>query len=184
MARIRSLASIIQSTTVFTKSQYGSNKISNLEVVPQPHLSQITFRATVKSMESFTHYPVTIKVVTEFSKDNDLGATKEFPFLTGSRQSPKFSKIPIDTSNAVIKCSCQAHRFSYEYYNSKAGVNIGRPRGYKRKTTTRPEVNPHHTPGMCKHITTVCQHLEKSKLIKFSPTSSRIINTKRKKINY
>jgi hypothetical protein len=61
---------------------------------------------------------------------------------------PDFDMTPVR-----IRCSCLAFKFYFSYWNLKRGVLEGRPfPPYRRKTTWRPEKNPVHKAGMCKHL--------------------------------
>jgi hypothetical protein len=63
---------------------------------------------------------------------------------------------PIDGAKNPVRvyCGCTDFRFSYEYYNHKRNALFPakKPTPYTRKTTTRPEKNPEHLPGICKHL--------------------------------
>ena len=78
-------------------------------------------------------------------------------------------KINANTHKCEVKCSCESYRFAFEWYAAKAGSNIGRARGYKRKTPPPPEgrpyVNPNFTPGLCKHLIGLIETLKKRGVI-------------------
>jgi hypothetical protein len=66
-----------------------------------------------------------------------------------------------------VACDCMDFRFRFANYNkadnSLAGIA---PPPYQRVAgSTRPEVNPSHTPGACKHILKLAQHLQQKKIV-------------------
>ena len=65
-----------------------------------------------------------------------------------------------------VNCDCQEFRFSWAEYNKKQKALIGgKVKPYTRKTTTRPDRNPLHTPGVCKHIFALLKALESEGLL-------------------
>jgi hypothetical protein len=59
----------------------------------------------------------------------------------------------LDSTPIRVRCSCRDYYFTYEWYNKRSGALAGGPHSvYTRKTATRPERNPAHLPGMCKHL--------------------------------
>ena len=64
-----------------------------------------------------------------------------------------FKKIDAGKSPVQVRCSCEDFYFRFAWYLKQKGSLYGRtPRPYHRKTTTRPSVNIHHIPAMCKHL--------------------------------
>ena len=60
---------------------------------------------------------------------------------------------PILDNRIQVFCQCPDYYFTWSYWNWKNHCHFGRrPRKYIRKTTTYPERNPKHVPGMCKHL--------------------------------
>jgi len=75
---------------------------------------------------------------------------------------------PITLRHKVsASCGCLDFYFAFAHWNWKAGALYGKKRKqYIRKTTTRPEVNPNHVPGLCKHLIAVWQKVKRSKYFK------------------
>jgi hypothetical protein len=72
---------------------------------------------------------------------------------------------PLST-NVGVGCSCQDYRMRFFQYNQSNQCHAGpRPEQYTRVTTDRPEVNPSHVPGMCKHIIKVVDVLTNKGII-------------------
>lgn len=60
---------------------------------------------------------------------------------------------PDINTQCTVRCSCPDFVYRFAWYNFKHKALFGAmPKKYKRKTKTRPPVNPGHHPGMCKHI--------------------------------
>jgi hypothetical protein len=52
-----------------------------------------------------------------------------------------------------VRCDCEDYRFTWAQWNKKKGGMYGPDfPPYRRVTDTRPERNPMHTPGACKHV--------------------------------
>ena len=64
------------------------------------------------------------------------------------------------------RCSCKDYLFTFSYWNSRNGHCLygKEPLPYKRKTTTMPERNKLHAPGICKHIYHAWAYLRNSGL--------------------
>ena len=59
----------------------------------------------------------------------------------------------LSQSQVRVACSCSDYYYTFGLWNYNEGGHFGRkPRAYIRKTTTYPERNPNHLPGICKHI--------------------------------
>lgn len=66
-----------------------------------------------------------------------------------------------------IRCTCKDHYFRFWWWDDKTKSHFGRkfPK-YVRKTDTRPEVNPGHHSGFCKHLYSLVLKLEQEGLLK------------------
>ena len=51
-----------------------------------------------------------------------------------------------------VRCTCPDFRFVWSWWDNSVQSLLGPPKRYTRKTTTRPEANPPHAPGLCKHL--------------------------------
>lgn len=72
----------------------------------------------------------------------------------------------LDTYNVRVRCSCPDFFFCYAFYNKMHKALAGGVlRNYTRKTTTRPERNSIHTPGVCKHLIRQFITMRNSKLV-------------------
>lgn len=73
-----------------------------------------------------------------------------------------YKKPSTDKNPVSLNCSCPdfQHRWAYSLHDHNALV--GDPIPYKRVTKTRPEVNPKHLMGFCKHIHSMVMTLKDS----------------------
>jgi hypothetical protein len=63
-------------------------------------------------------------------------------------QKPNMYKTP-----CRVRCTCHDFYFTWGWWDYAIGCLAGpRPKPYRRKTSTYPERNPQHIPGLCKHI--------------------------------
>jgi len=66
-----------------------------------------------------------------------------------------------------IRCQCKSFYFDYQYWDKKVSALFGPPfPTYTRKTTTYPERNPRHLPGLCKHLRVLVDMLRSRGLLK------------------
>lgn len=73
--------------------------------------------------------------------------------ISGDGQQTSFQPIPLNITNVGVSCNCADYIMRFAPFNLNNNCHIGTiPPRYIRKTTTRPEVNPQHVPGMCKHL--------------------------------
>lgn len=57
------------------------------------------------------------------------------------------------TNTVRVNCSCSDFYFTFSWWNWQRRCLFGKkPMPYTRKTTSYPERNPQHLPGLCKHI--------------------------------
>lgn len=122
------------------------------KIITSQGTNVLTFGFTIKGSKADQHYNTWLS----FSKVNLHPADEQEAghFLIHTRHG-SFAVKQFDWLRQPVKvrCSCRDFYFRFAVWNHKAGVLFGRiPPKYKRKTTTRPEVNPQHIPGICKHI--------------------------------
>jgi hypothetical protein len=68
--------------------------------------------------------------------------------------------------NVKVRCNCMDFYFRFANYNAQDKSLVGKPPPlYRRKTTTRPPVNPGQVPGMCKHLLKLVQTLQGAGLV-------------------
>ena len=81
--------------------------------------------------------------------DNERNVT----VTSGDGQETSLQPVPLNTTNVGVACDCPDYIMRFAAYNLNNNCHIGPvPPRYVRKTTTRPEANPNHVPGCCKHL--------------------------------
>jgi hypothetical protein len=74
--------------------------------------------------------------------------------------------IQLNTTNVGVFCTCPDYQMRFAAYNMQNNCHIGPPPArYVRKTENRPEVNPDHVPGMCKHLLKVTDQLRQDGIV-------------------
>lgn len=77
-----------------------------------------------------------------------------------------FEKISLTNASKKnfvrVRCGCKDFEFRFAWEDlAKDALYGGRPRSYTRKPgSNRPEVNPEHYPGICKHLYWAARSLE------------------------
>lgn len=84
---------------------------------------------------------------------------------TVGKNKPKISK-----NKVTVRCGCDDYYYKYWFWNKKAKAHEGSSFApYTRKTPPppegRPEVNPSHTPGLCKHLIFTMNELKRKRQI-------------------
>lgn len=95
-------------------------------------------------------------------------ADKEHPIRTVDKLGNEayIQQLKFSNARVQVRCTCMDFRMTWAYYNkeNKALSGPAFPK-YVRKTTTRPERNPEHTPGLCKHVKTLVERLIQDRII-------------------
>ena len=68
------------------------------------------------------------------------------------------------------RCACSDYRFTWAHWNNEKDSLLGPEEPYVRKTTTRPERNKEHAPGLCKHLLEFIDALRRRNIL--APTSA------------
>lgn len=86
----------------------------------------------------------------EYSEEGDTEAVK----INGSDGSSYYIKSFLTSETDVkVSCTCMDFHYRFAMWNfSKDSLYGEKPEPYQRKTTNRPEVNPTHSAGVCKHL--------------------------------
>jgi hypothetical protein len=69
-------------------------------------------------------------------------------------------------SPVQVRCSCTDYRFTWYWWNKKNDAHTGKDFPAYTPTGDRPERNPLHVPGVCKHILGAFNVLRNSGLLK------------------
>lgn len=74
--------------------------------------------------------------------------------INGVDGTPHYIKpFNLDETDVKVNCTCMDFHFRFAMWNHGKDSLFGeKPEPYQRKTTTRPEVNPTRSAGVCKHL--------------------------------
>jgi hypothetical protein len=82
----------------------------------------------------------------------------------GTKQS--ITPVKLNVNNVLVACDCEDYIMRFAPFNVQQNCHLGNPPApYTRKTTTYPEVNPQHLPGMCKHILKIVEILKQKRIL-------------------
>ncbi len=125
-------------------------RVNQLKIVPYIGTKSLMFNGVIKS-DSGKTYDVTITFYDIQFSPADTRDTVTFKASNGKEYT--INKIGSNTNNVRVRCNCSDFYYRFAWYNADdSSLHGPRPKPYVRKTTTRPPVNPDHTPGFCKHI--------------------------------
>lgn len=98
-----------------------------------------------------------------YTNENDRNAVE----LKGPDNSAFFIE-PLDVNkiDAKVSCTCMDFHFRFALWNYSKGTLLGqKPEPYQRKTDSRPEANPKHSPGVCKHLIKTIEEIQNNQLV-------------------
>lgn len=133
------------------------------KVITSQGTKVLTFGFTIKGSKADQHYNTWLSYLQVKMHPADSSESGHFLIHTkhGSFAVEQFDWIK---QPVKVRCSCRDFYFRFAAWNHQKGALFGRiPPKYVRKTTTRPEVNPKHIPGICKHIQLAAKVLINSK---------------------
>ena len=110
-------------------------------------------------------YPM---VITFYNVDFSLDKDGSHPLHVRPKLGEPFFMSPVSEGvNPVqIRCACPRFRFAFAHWDKQAKALLGPAfPTYIRKTQTRPEINPQHIPGVCKHILAFFDRLNRDKIL-------------------
>ena len=121
------------------------------EVVPNLNTSEICFVFNNAGVTEPTNHLTFISFLNSKITDEEQPENTHYSFsYDGKLYWVQKHKL---TNTVRVNCSCSDFYFTFAWYNWQKRCLFGKkPLPYVRKTVTRPERNPQHLPGMCKHI--------------------------------
>jgi hypothetical protein len=135
-----------------SRTNYGQNSNWNLKnVIPFEGTGTLLFQAechgeTVEAVHIVNMQFSGLKILSELPENADY---KEIEY----KGEIYYIERPTLHTEVTVRCSCPDFYFTFMWYNFKNKTLFGRMgKRYVRKTTTRPERNPLHIPGICKHL--------------------------------
>ena len=90
-------------------------------------------------------------------QSSNVGHNREIIDINGHPHS--ITPVPLNISTVGVRCDCEDYMMRFANFNIQQNCHLGPPPPRYVRTTDRPEVNPHHVPGMCKHIIRVVDDL-------------------------
>lgn len=131
-------------------------KLSNVRFVPSGKNLVVKADATGLS----NRYQVAMELVDV----NPSGSNGTSPNVEFIHRGKKYTVDPIsaDQTDVKVACTCLDFRFRFAYYNNNDGSLYGNPPPpyVKSPGSIKGPANPKRTPGVCKHILALFQHLQ------------------------
>jgi hypothetical protein len=137
-------------------------------VVPQPNMA---FTPNVPKNE------LTIDTRTRSSNTGDMHNQRVILYKVNFTQPGQGTQLPnldaaiepvqLNSETSRVACDCMDFRFRFANNNAKDDSLAGNPPpAYQRVPgSNRPEANPSHLPGMCKHLMRIIQQLKQQKIV-------------------
>lgn len=151
-----------------TKRQHSANtvNINNIEFTPAIPSKELTVKCIATS-EGHTYKPsITFKNVEFLSDDDPKLDIFAIELTTTGNGKQRIHKLRFSKTNVKVSCNCLDFYYRFAVWNgSSNSLNGPVPPPYLRKTATRPPVNPHKVPGMCKHLIKLFDTLQGAGLI-------------------
>lgn len=147
------------------KRQHATNEVTivNVEFIPYVGTKMLHVRSNTRSTNGNRyHQSIQFTNVAFESQSSDTNVT-----FTGA-DGVEYNIVPIILMdhNVKVRCDCLDFYFRFANWNFSDKSIVGRaPVPYHRKTLNHPEVNPNHTPGMCKHIIKIIEHMHQQQLL-------------------
>lgn len=151
--------------SAFPNTKYRHNvvdtiKVRNVKFVPYQGLNTLFIQALTENIEKNTEYKTMALL-----KDIDYKNIKK-PIKIFDEYGKQYvlEKPLINKNDVLIRCNCKDFMWRFNYYNSLDKSLYGRTRAkYESIGTTK--INPSKSPGACKHILKLFEHLIVKKVI-------------------
>lgn len=139
----------------------GPIAITRMEYLPYAQNGVLQVNAEVRS-DGTAYTPVVQFTQVQF-EPNDT--PENVTFKGADDNDYHIQPVQLPTTNVKVRCNCLDFYYRFAAWNAtdKSLYGPAFP-PYQRKTTTRPEVNPDHVPGLCKHLIKVFQQTEQEGL--------------------
>jgi len=156
------------SKKIFGRRHKQDRSIKITKISPYAGTRWIRFDATSTGEDNKMYNMTLIFYKVDFTDEKDAVHNRKVDITPKGGQQRIIRKwmapINIAKNPAAAWCSCPDFQYRHEWYlqpkKSLAGGHKRRP--YKRKTRTRPSVNPLKLPGVCKHLYQLALKLEAS----------------------
>lgn len=134
------------------KRQYATDpvQIVQMKMKPWQKSTKLLIDVLAKGVEGKTYQSQILFQQVKYEKeDTDQNVT----FVAVDGESYNIQPIPLTSNHVKVRCQCLDFYYRFAHWNKQHNVLYGRsPPLYRRKTTTRPPVNPGRVPGICKHL--------------------------------
>lgn len=142
------------------KRQHATNevRITSIKYIPAQGLNVLKVESTTASTNGNQHSQLINFRNANLHGNSDTGVKVETP------EGKEFTMDPLklNTTNVGVYCDCEDYMMRFAAFNIQNKCHLGPPPPpYTRKTTTRPEANPSHVPGMCKHLLKVVDETQR-----------------------
>lgn len=163
----RTFIELIASTRKIRDKQYPTNAIRAVDFKYSAQNKQLYVKAqatpySTKGRKS----PFALSMVIDRLPivDNPKNLKNIISYHTDSKNEIYLQKPSFDNT-CRVRCQCDDFRFMWSYYDKQNKALIGQVKPYVRKTTTYPERNPTHVPGLCKHLLALIKMLSEGGIL-------------------
>lgn len=158
----------MKARSAFPHTKKRQNDVGSVNVLPQvtyiPNVpdGELTINTRTSSSRSGNiHVQRIILYKVQFAQPGEGNATQ----LPDSEVA--IQPVKLNAETARVACDCMDFRFRFATNNDRDDSLAGNaPPAYQRVPgSNRPEANPSHLPGMCKHIMRVVQDLKQKRIV-------------------
>lgn len=132
-------------------------QITNMSFIPMQANGQLKIGANTTSNNGHDYWSTIIFSNIVYLNEDE---PQSYTFKAIDNKDYIIEKVP-RTVQCKVSCSCLDFYYRFAVWDHRYQALDGLPPPpYIRKTTTRPDVNPFKTPGLCKHIMAVVNKLD------------------------
>lgn len=174
------LSELIDSTRRVRRNQYPTSRVGAFDFKYVPQSNQLFISCTAFPLTNEDrHYPYKLSIAFNGITSSDIPNEKhQFIYAPDGKNIERYLSTPTVAHTCQVRCQCPDFYFMWEYYNKQNKSLIGRHIPYTRKTTTYPERNPTHSPGLCKHLIQMIKYLMDNNIIKKNIKVANYVNRK------
>jgi hypothetical protein len=163
------LASLEQQTVSAFPDTHRRQHVVNTIQVPSvemiPAQESLMVKATTRNTKTSSSNNPTIEFLNvEFVQEND---NQTVTFTGSDGEEYNIKPLSITQTDVKVTCTCMDFYWRFAIWNHTDGSLLGpKPDPYVRKTEDRAPANPSQTPGMCKHILRLVDHLQQERILR------------------
>lgn len=140
----------VKLTSSIRPNQYSIGKIEAFDTKYLPREKLLYIVANTRSSDKKRYYKTQL-VFKGIRLSNDQSELFPFPYYNDKGMLIGYLPQLTVENEIMSRCSCDDYRWMWHFWNKKEKALLGPVIPYVRKTTTYPERNPDHIPGLCKH---------------------------------